>query len=111
MKKTLTCLLCSLLLTAGLADAQAQPKKNEAEVTFAVNMHCDHCKKKIENALPHEKGVVDMKVSLEKKEVWLKFRTDKTTKEALQKAIEKTGYTASEKTDDPTAKSAATKKP
>ena len=110
MKKTVTCILCALFLTAGLAGAQTQTKKNEAEVTFVVNMHCDHCKKKIENALPHEKGVIDMKVSLEKKEVWLKFRTDKTTKATLQKAIEKTGYTATEKTDDPPAKPAAPSK-
>ncbi|MDR0729396.1 MAG: cation transporter [Prevotellaceae bacterium] len=104
MKKTLTLIFCSLFLTAGMADLQAQTKKNEAEVTFEVNMNCHNCKKKIENSLPHEKGVVDMKVSLEKKEVWLKFRTDKTTKELLQKAIEKLGYTATEKVTDETVK-------
>jgi hypothetical protein len=39
-------------------------------------------------------------VSLEKKEVWMKYRTDKTTKESLQQAIEKLGYTAAEKKPD-----------
>jgi copper chaperone CopZ len=97
MRKSLTLLLCSLFLTAGIAGVQAQNKKNEAEITFDVNMSCHNCKKKIENSLPHEKGVVDLKVSLEKKEVWIKYRTDKTGKDLLQKAIEKLGYTATEK--------------
>ncbi|MDR1681636.1 MAG: cation transporter [Prevotellaceae bacterium] len=111
MKKTITWVLCSLFLTAGMAGVQAQTKKNVAEVTFTVNMNCHNCKKKIENALPHEKGVVDLKVSLEKKEVWLKFRTDKTTKASLQKALEKLGYTVTEKADDATAKPAEATKP
>jgi copper chaperone CopZ len=100
MKKTITLILCSLFLTAAVAGGQAPTKKNEAEITFDVNIHCHNCKKKIENALPHEKGVVDLKVSLEKKEVWMKYRTDKTTKESLQQAIEKLGYTAAEKKPD-----------
>ncbi len=100
--KTLTVILCSLFLMAGTGYVQAQStlKKNEAEVTFTVNIHCNNCKKKIENSLPHEKGVVDLKVTVDDREVYIKYQTGKTNKETLQKAIEKLGYTATEKTAD-----------
>ena len=48
------------------------------------------------NSIPHEKGVKDLKVDLPKKEVWIKFDTQKTDKVKLQKAIEKLGYTVTE---------------
>jgi hypothetical protein len=38
-------------------DKGAQKKKTE-EVTFAVNMHCDNCKAKIERALTWHKGII-----------------------------------------------------
>jgi len=102
--RTVTVILCSLFLVAATSRVQAQTqsklKTNEAEVTFVTNMHCEHCKKKIENTVAHEKGVVDMKVTLDTKEVWIKFNATKTTKADLQKAIEKLGYTATEKTGD-----------
>ncbi|MDR0694213.1 MAG: heavy-metal-associated domain-containing protein [Prevotellaceae bacterium] len=96
--KTITIIFCSLFLfaAAGYGQAPSKLKKNEAEVTFIVNMSCHHCKNKIENAVPHEKGVVDMKVTLDTKEVWIKFDTTKTNKEKLVKAFEKLGYTARE---------------
>ncbi|MDR2358451.1 MAG: heavy-metal-associated domain-containing protein [Prevotellaceae bacterium] len=96
--KTITIIFCSLFLfaAAGYGQAPSKLKKNEAEVTFIVNMSCHHCKKKIENAIPHEKGVLDMKVTLDTKEVWIKFNTTKTDREKLVKAFEKLGYTAKE---------------
>ena len=96
--KTITIIFCSLFLfaAAGYGQAPSKLKKNEAEVTFIVNMNCHNCRKKIENAIPHEKGVVDMKVTLDTKEVWIKFNTTKTDKEKLVKAFEKLGYTAEE---------------
>jgi len=101
--KKITLLLCSLLIAVGTIGAQSDKNKKEAEVTYSVNIHCDNCKKKIANSLPHEKGVKDLKVSVEEKTVWVKFDTAKTDKEKLRKAIEKLGFEATEKTDDTTA--------
>ncbi|MDR1406277.1 MAG: cation transporter [Prevotellaceae bacterium] len=99
--KTMTMILCALFLMAGTGYGQTAPKlkKNEAEVTFTVNMSCHNCKVKIENAIPHEKGVVDMKVTLDTKEVWIKFNKEKTDKEKLVEAFKKLGYTATEKVE------------
>jgi copper chaperone CopZ len=100
--KKITFLLCGLFLFAGLGIAQTptQLKENEAEVTFSVNVDCNNCKKKIENSMPHEKGVVDMKASVKDRQVWIKYRSDRTNKDLLRKAIEKLGYSAVEKTKD-----------
>ena len=75
-------------------------KKGEAEVTFSVNIDCPNCQKKVESKLPFEKGVKDMKVSLEKHEVWILYQTDKTDKEKLIAAIKKIGYEAKEITPE-----------
>jgi len=75
-------------------------KKGEAEVTFSVNMECINCQKKIESKMPFEKGVKDMKVNLEKKEVWFLYQTDKTDKEKLIAAFKKIDFEAIEVTPE-----------
>ena len=102
--KTIKMMLAAVLITAVGFCAQAQDKKQEkkgtVEITFSVNLHCDHCKKKIESNIPFEKGVTDLKVNLDKKQVYIKYDAKKTDKKKLQKAIEKLGYTATEVTPE-----------
>jgi copper chaperone CopZ len=98
--KTIKMMLAAVMIAAIGTGAQAQDKKETVEITFSVNMHCEHCKKKIENNLPFEKGVTDLKVNLEEKQVCINYDAKKTDKEKLQKAIEKLGYTATEVTPD-----------
>lgn len=88
-----------LIFSIGLlSTSMASEKKNEQTVKFSVSMDCHNCVKKIEANIPYEKGVKDLKVSLDEKECTVTFRTDKTSKEALIKAFEKLGYKAEEKT-------------
>ena len=94
--KTMKFILTAVLALTIVGGIHAQKKNNESEVTFTVSLHCGGCQKKVENSLPHEQGVKDMKVDLTKKEVWIKFDSQKTDKEKLQKAIEKLGFTAKE---------------
>jgi copper chaperone CopZ len=46
--------------------------------------------------MPYEKGVKDMKVSLDNKTIWISYEDSKTNKENLAKALEKLGYPAKE---------------
>jgi copper chaperone CopZ len=98
--KTIKMMFAAAMIVALGIGAHAQDKKETkketVEITFSVNMHCDHCKKKIESNLPFEKGVKDLKVNLEDKQVCINYDAKKTDKEKLQKAIEKLGYTATE---------------
>ena len=86
-----------LSLSTSLSAQSGAPKKNkEVEITFSVDIDCPNCQKKVEAKLPFEKGVKDMKVDLEKHEIWILYQTDKTDKEKLIAAIKKIGYEAVE---------------
>lgn len=74
--------------------AIAKEKRNEKTLTFDVNMDCHSCVQKIESNIPYEKGVKDLKVSLDNKTCEVTYRVDKTTPGALIKAFEKIGYKA-----------------
>ena len=94
-------LVAVIALFAVNAQANGQDKKQEeAEVTFNVNVDCASCVKKLESNLPFEKGVKDLKVSLEEQTVWFKYQPSKTTKEKLAEAIKKFGYEVSEKVQE-----------
>jgi copper chaperone CopZ len=90
-------IFCLSLSTASYGQSGVPKKTNEAEVTFIADLHCANCQKKVEAKLPFEKGVKDMKVNLEKKEIWILYQTDKTDKKKLIEAIAKLGYEAKEK--------------
>ena len=80
------------------ADAQTKrSQKKEVEVTFSIpDIDCHNCVQKIESKMPYEKGVRDMKVSLENKTIWISFEEAKTNKATLAKALDKLGYPAKE---------------
>lgn len=88
--------ILSLLLFTTSVGAQSKKKSNDSEVTFSVPIDCPSCVKKLEAKLPHEKGVKDLKISLEKQTVWFLYASDKTNKENLIKALDKLGYAAKE---------------
>lgn len=79
------------------ANAQnTQKASKDAEVKYAVSLHCESCKKKVEAALPYVKGVKDMKVDLEGQSIWIKYDNSKTTKETLAQELKKMGYEGKE---------------
>ena len=66
------------------------------QVVFLVNIHCHNCEQKVKKNIAYEKGVKDLATDLDKQLVTIKYRTDKTDKAKLKKAIEKLGYTCEE---------------
>lgn len=100
MKTKLTLLFIVIFTTLGLSaqKADSQNKKNKKEeVLFDVSMTCESCKKRIEKNVSFEKGVSDLVVNLPAKTVLVQYNPQKTDKEKIQKAIEKLGYTVTEK--------------
>ena len=74
---------------------QKKPKKQKAEVkevTFLVHLHCENCVNKVVENVSFEKGVKDLKVSLENQTVYVKYDVAKTSEDKLKAAIEKLGY-------------------
>ena len=96
MRTRIFALLAILLVafaTPSLADGKKKDKKKE-KVTYIVSMTCENCKQRIEENIPFEKGVTDLKVDLPAKTVTIEYRADKTTPDKLKAAIQKLGYTA-----------------
>ena len=69
-----------------------KPGKKLAEVLFSVDMHCAKCVEKITGNIAFEKGVKDLKVSLDRRTVWIKYDPSKTDEAALKAALESLGY-------------------
>ena len=86
------------VLAAGISTVQQQDRKNKQKktetVTFRISIHCANCVKKVNENLAFEKGVKDLSVSLEKKQVTITYDPAKTDEATLARAIEKLGYSA-----------------
>lgn len=113
MKKTLILTLAALMTfsmsslyasaadmteTSTLTQKQKPSKKKKGEVkevTFLVHLHCENCVKKVQENIAFEKGVKDLKVSLDDQTVALKYDAAKTSEATLKAAIEKLGYPVS----------------
>ena len=90
MKKII--MLCLLAVMGfGVADAEAQKKGDAALKTtvFLTDVDCETCAKKIDNSLPFQKGVKEVKVDVPTRKVTVTFDTTKTNEEALIKAFKK----------------------
>lgn len=97
--KKFALILTIALLSAGMATEAAAQKtrkvqKGTATVVFTTNIHCNNCKKRIEDKLPFEKGVKDIVVDVAAKTVTIDYDKSKTSPEKLRKAISDLGYTA-----------------
>ena len=79
------------------ASMQNKKKAEIKEVVFNVGLHCENCVKKVTENISFEKGVKDLKVSLEDQTVTVKFDAAKTSEETLKAAIQKLGYQVSAK--------------
>lgn len=104
MKKTVVLLFSALVTFSSVAMAEdtaemsaqtVKPSKKAkaeiCEVTFNVHLHCNSCVKKIQENIAFEKGVKDLKVSLEEQTVYVKYDASKTNEEVLKNAIVKLG--------------------
>ena len=96
MKKAIIIIIAALMAIPAVSMAAEQSSKNKKaelkEVTFVVDFDCENCAKKIRENVSFEKGVKDLKVTLENKTVALKYDAAKTSEETLKKSIEKLGY-------------------
>ena len=84
--------------STSLIDSKPSKKKKAElkEVTFHVHLHCANCVKKVEENIAFEKGVKDLKVSLDNQTVYIKYDAAKTSEATLKAAIEKLGYPVSD---------------
>lgn len=83
MKKLLF-LTFALLMSASFAIAKPASKQEIKTVVFTTDITCHNCMNKIMNNVPVlGKGIKDVNVNLEKKEVTVKFDTKKNNEEHI----------------------------
>ena len=96
MKKTIILIMAALMAMPMVSMADNKPSKKKKgeikEVTFVVEFDCENCAKKIRENVSFEKGVKDLKVTLEDRTVALKYDAAKTSEETLKASIEELGY-------------------
>ena len=114
MKKIIVTLLVALMampLSSSLSSASAKSaatekvadkKPNKADkkkkdlrtLVLSADIHCKSCSNKIMDNIAFEKGVTDLKVSVEQKTIELTYDAAKTSEEALLASLKKIGYPA-----------------
>jgi len=94
LKRTIVAL--SIILISSVAFAGNDNAKKVDTVVFKVEMDCMGCAGKIEKNIPFEKGVKELKVDFKNQKVTISYKTDKTNKEKLKKAIEKLKFKVEE---------------
>ena len=74
----------------GVSDAMAQKKQVELKTTvFQTDVDCENCAKKVDNSIPYQKGVKEVKVDVSTQTVTVTYDTSKTNDETLVKAFKK----------------------
>ncbi len=92
------------LLSLVMLSAQAQDKVPKTEkVEIKTSAICGQCKDRLETNIGYEKGVTNVVLDLETKVLTVEYKTTKTDKEKLKKAVSKIGYDADEVPADPKA--------
>ena len=96
MKRIITIAILALMTLSVSAVAGPRKKAELKEVTFIVHLHCENCVAKVFDNISREKGVKDLKISLENQTVYVKYDSSKTSDHHLKEAIVKLGYPVSD---------------
>ena len=89
MKKII--MICLMAVIGfGVSNAMAQKKQVELKTTvFQTDVDCENCAKKVDNSIPYQKGVKEVKVDVSTQTVTVTYDKAKTNDEALLKAFKK----------------------
>jgi len=89
--KHLIIILAAFLLINAKTSAQTTTL---AEVKITTSAQCDMCKKRIEDGLYSQKGIVEANLNVDTKIVTVKYRSNKTTYAIIRNYISGLGYSA-----------------
>jgi len=69
-------------------------KSSEKTVAFLTSLHCEKCEAKLFKNIPHEPGIVNMKVNVPKKLVTITFNENETSVKNIIQIFKNLGYEA-----------------
>ena len=91
MKKILV-ICAALLMGAGVCMADNNKGKAEKKVVttvFCTDIDCEHCKQKVLNTIPFEKGIKEVEVDVSTKRITVSYDAAKNSDEGLISAFAK----------------------
>ena len=88
--KKLMVICAAVLMGTGIAAADNKPADKKTVTTvFCTDIDCDHCKAKVMNTIPFEKGIKDVQVDVPTKKITVTYDPSKNSDEGLVKAFAK----------------------
>ena len=89
MKKLLV-ICAALLMGVGVCLADNKPAEKKTVTTvFCTDIDCDHCKAKVMNTIPFEKGIKNVEVDVPTKKITVTYDPAKNSDDGLVKAFAK----------------------
>ncbi len=95
-------MVAALVLFIGIAGF-SQTSGDYKEMKIKSSVVCGMCKDRVESGLGYEKGVKEVKVDLDAKEVTVKYNPGKITEDQIRTALSNLGYDADDVKADPKA--------
>ena len=95
--------IASIFMAFSVLTAFAQQKNTGKAVISTPGVHCEYCKKRIENFVSHEYGITGITVDLKKKTATVTWLPDRTNIEEVKTYIANVGYDADDVTAEETA--------
>lgn len=89
MKKILV-ICAAVLMSTGVCLADNKPTDKKTVTTvFCTDIDCDHCKAKVMNTIPFERGIKDVQVDVPTKKITVTYDPTKNSEAGLVKAFAK----------------------
>ena len=88
MKKILV-ICAALLMGTSAVLADNKPEKKTVTTVFCTDIDCDHCKAKVMNTIPFEKGIKDVLVDVPTKKITVTYDPSKNSDDGLVRAFAK----------------------
>ena len=87
--------LILIVVSAFLINAKTSAQTTTiSEVKITTSAQCDMCKKRIEDGLYSQKGIIEANLNVDTKIITIKYRSNKTTDTIIRNYISSLGYNA-----------------
>jgi copper chaperone CopZ len=97
-------ILSIIILTIGIISfGFAQQKVNDKAVIQTPGVHCEYCKKRLENYVSRQPGILTVVADFKKKTTTVSWVKDRTNIEEVKAHIAKAGYDADDVMAEKTA--------
>ena len=75
-------------------DVKAQQVKSKETIVIKTSTECNMCKDRVEKEMAYTKGIISSSLNVEKAELTVIYKSNKTTPEKIRKTISDLGYDA-----------------